>query len=172
MKLPTLFAGTAMSQSCTFLENGPYAMKIWRKIGIPVPVEALFRLDVLQWLKANYQSNADILSNGVPRKTVFTFTIWALWKHKNMVAFKNTTLCPDLHSAGIKKAIDYSFCNEKSLRGKSMRTMQVQWIKPREGWFKLNTDGASLGSLGKASGGGLVRDHKWGMVERIQSLHR
>lgn len=38
--------------------------------------------------------------------------------------------------------------------------MQVQWIKPREGWYKLNTDGASLGNPGKASGGGLVRDHR------------
>lgn len=34
--------------------------------------------------------------------------------------------------------------------------MQVQWIKPREGWYKLNTDGASLVNPGKVSGGGLV----------------
>ena len=53
------------------------------------------------------------------------------------------------------------------LQAKSMKTMQVQWIKPREGWFKLNTDGASLGNLKKDGGGGLVRDHKGGMAERI-----
>ena len=81
--------------------------------------------------------------------------------------FENTTLNPDLHSACIKQAIDYSFCTGKLLQAKSMKTMQVQWIKPREGWFKLNTDGASLGNLKKDGGGGLVRDHKGGMAERI-----
>ena len=112
------------------LRECPYAMQIQRKIGIPVPLEALFRLDVLQWLKVNCQSNADILSDGIPWKTVFIFTIWALWKHMNRVVFENTTLNPDLHSACVKHAIDCSFCTGKSLRAKSMRTKQVQWIKP------------------------------------------
>lgn len=39
-------------------------------------------------------------------------------------------------------------------------------------WFKLNIDGASLGSPGKVNGGGLVQDHKGGVAERIQLLHR
>ena len=41
--------------------------------------------------------------------------------------------------------------------------MQVKWSKPPEGWFKLNSDGASCGNLGKAGGGGLIRDcsGKW-----------
>lgn len=30
--------------------------------------------------------------------------------------------------------------------------------KPPQGWFKLNTDGASLGNQGKAGGGGLIHD--------------
>lgn len=38
--------------------------------------------------------------------------------------------------------------------------MQVQWFNPCEGWYKLNTDGTSLGNPRKASGGGLIRNHK------------
>ena len=39
----------------------------------------------------------------------------------------------------------------------------VKWSKPLEQWFKLNTDGASSGNLGKAGGGGLIIDcnGKW-----------
>jgi len=47
----------------------------------------------------------------------------------------------------------------------------VCWIKLPPGWYKLNTDGASLGNPSKASGGGLIRDHqgKWikGFIRRI-----
>lgn len=37
--------------------------------------------------------------------------------------------------------------------------MPVRWNKPPLGWFKLNSDGASLGNPGKAGRGGLIRDH-------------
>ena len=32
------------------------------------------------------------------------------------------------------------------------------WHKPKEGRFKLNSNGASLGNPGKAGGGGLIRN--------------
>nr|POF27508.1 putative ribonuclease h protein [Quercus suber] len=35
---------------------------------------------------------------------------------------------------------------------------QVRWNKPPEGWFKLNTDGASCGNPGKAGGGGIIKN--------------
>ena len=39
----------------------------------------------------------------------------------------------------------------------------IRWNKPDQGWFKLNSDGASQGNLGRAGRGGLIRDHdgKW-----------
>ena len=74
--------------------------------------------------------------------------------------FENTPLNSDLHNTCIRHAVDYFFSVGKSLRIKRMRTMQVQWFNPCEGWYKLNTDGTSLGNPRKASGGGLIRNHK------------
>ena len=89
-----------------------------------MPLEASFRLDLWQWLKENYLSKLDILFNGIPWKTLFTFTIWALWKHRNRVVFENTTLNPNLHKTSTRQAIDYFYCIGKSLRTKRVGTLQ------------------------------------------------
>ena len=39
-----------------------------------------------------------------------------------------------------------------------MVAIPVKWNKPPPGWYKLNTDGASLGNPGRARGGGIIRD--------------
>ena len=36
----------------------------------------------------------------------------------------------------------------------------VKWLKPPDGWWKLNTDGSFLGSFGLARGGGLIGDSR------------
>ncbi|KAK7845938.1 hypothetical protein CFP56_008559, partial [Quercus suber] len=90
----------------------------------------------------------DLISNGIPWKTVFAFTIWALWKHRNRVVFENTNLNANLHSISTRQAIHYFLYTEKFLRTRRFRT-------------NAGRDGASLGIPGKVGGGGLIREY-WG----------
>ena len=90
------------------LRDCPFAAAFWRKIG------------------------------GCPWKTVFTFAIWSLWKHRNKVAFENTTLNPKLYDSCLKQAIEYMYCVGKSFRTIHVRYSHVKWNRPMEGWCKLN----------------------------------
>lgn len=36
----------------------------------------------------------------------------------------------------------------------------VHWVKPRQGWIKVNSEGASRGNPGLAAAGGVLRDGK------------
>lgn len=59
--------------------------------------------------------------------------------------------------------VEFAFLgiNEKSVA--SRNTIQVKWTKPPSNWYKVNSDGSSLGNPGLAGGGGLIRDEtgKW-----------
>ncbi|KAK9983940.1 hypothetical protein SO802_033465 [Lithocarpus litseifolius] len=37
-----------------------------------------------------------------------------------------------------------------------LTVIQVQWYPPPDDWFKLNSDGSSLGNPGRAGGGGII----------------
>ena len=93
-----------------------------------------------------------------PCCTLFIFTLWSLWKNKNLVVFENTILNPRLDKVCLCQAKDYYYCISKAKQITPTIAIPVRWSKPILGWFKLNTDGASLGNPGKAGGGGLIRD--------------
>lgn len=45
-----------------------------------------------------------------------------------------------------------------SVYKKSFRVQHVVWIRPSDGWFKLNCDGASKGNPGPVGAGGILRN--------------
>jgi hypothetical protein len=48
----------------------------------------------------------------------------------------------------------------KLIRYIHKESIPVTWKKPKNGWTKLNFDGSCKGTSGKASIGGVVRNHK------------
>lgn len=95
---------------------------------------------------------------GIPWSSIFPFAVWSLWKHRNNVVFQNTTINPNLHSICLKLATEFHYCLGKGQISKRHSVIPVCWDKPQVGWFKLNSDGASFGNLGKAGGRGLIWD--------------
>ena len=54
---------------------------------------------------------------------------------------------------------EYFYCVSKTQKTKRNIAIQVHWFRPPIDWFKLNSDGATIGNPGKVGGGGLIRDH-------------
>ena len=74
------------------------------------------------------------------------------------MGFENVSLNPNLQKQCITQAVEYFSCVGKIKMQRNRLVVNVRWNKPPVGWFKLNTDGASMGNPCKAGGGGLIRD--------------
>ena len=100
---------------------------------------------IVVWLKVN--STSTILHKStVHWGTLFLFAIWSLWKNRNKVVFENYIPNPNLHKVCIHQGREYFYCVSKTFQAARKVAIQVRWNKPPEGWFKLNTDGASHGN--------------------------
>ena len=60
----------------------------------------------------------------------------------------------------LSRAIGYAYIGINSKQARSQVKIQVRWSLPPLNWYKLNSDGSSLGNLGLAGGGGLIWDDK------------
>ena len=85
--------------------------------------------------------------------------IWHLWLQHNTRVFRTG----EADSKAVEKcrltAVEFFAVGMKTKPDISKTLMPVAWKKPPTGWTNLNTNGSALGCPGKASGGGLIRDH-------------
>ena len=60
----------------------------------------------------------------------------------------------------LAKALEFAYIGINAKQTSNQRQIAVSWCFPPSTWFKLNSDGSSLGNPGKAGGGGLIRNDK------------
>ena len=145
------------------LRDCELARKYWSCVKVPPALIHTFSRSLEEWLQSNSVSLVKHKSD-IPWSSVFLFTIWALWKNRNKIVFENSIPNPRLPIECINQAKEYHFCVSKAKTATAKFARLVAWTKPREGWFKLNSDGASFGNPSKAGGGGIIRDSQGAWV--------
>ena len=116
-------------------------------------------MNIEDWIRTNCASNlASTL--GISWGIIFPFGVWILWLWHNKVMFRNNPNHKPLMTETIAKASEFAFLVAHMKVRRSSTTIQVQWYAPLDNWFKLNSNGSSMGNLGRAGGGGLIRDSK------------
>ena len=139
------------------------AKDFWQELKVPYCVKDTFNLPIGKWLESNCRSEAISFFMGIPWKILFPIGVWHLWLHRNNFVFKSGKVERSWFKKCIRESVEFYAIgfNAKAERWKAV--ILVAWLKPHEGWTKLNTDGSVLGNPAMVGGGGVIRgkDGEW-----------
>ena len=149
----------------------PFSITMWNQLGGRVNSSNFFSLNLQEWLFSNATSKLHHNSGPLPWNLVFLFSLWLLWKDRNLCVFNHKNPNPNLNKDIVDRAFKFFFYAFNGLVTKRMIVKSIRWEKPRADWLTLNIDGSVASNSGPAGGGGLVRDENsdWvkGFARRI-----
>uniref|UniRef100_A0A2N9IBY2 Reverse transcriptase domain-containing protein n=1 Tax=Fagus sylvatica TaxID=28930 RepID=A0A2N9IBY2_FAGSY len=149
----------------------PCAAHFWKSVTAPDSTLNSFHLPFVDWIHINCTSLVSHSSLNLPWQTLFAFSLWTLWLFRNQVIFHPAHRPPDLLHKSISLASEFFYLSDVSTSPIPKKTIQFKWECPPSSWFKLNTDGSSLGNPGIAGGGGIqaeLRALKDGLVMALE----
>ena len=91
---------------------------------------------------------------------MFVMGVWHIWLHRNEVTFRSRRVDNTSYRRCIKESAKFFSLGINCKVQKLKSVILVDWTKPPEGWDKLNSDGSVMGSMSKARGGGVIRNHE------------
>lgn len=139
------------------LRDCPQVWAFWDSFSPPIHSNLFFGANLSDWLKINCTSHK-VVGIGISWGIIFPFGVWSLWLQWNRVIFRDHTTLKPIMAETLAKVLEFAYLGLNERRKRTTCSIQVRWIPPPENWFKLIFDGSFLGNLGKASGGGIIRN--------------
>ncbi|XP_031099806.1 uncharacterized protein LOC116004005 [Ipomoea triloba] len=139
------------------------ARAIWSAAYGPTLDAYLRQLGWREWLTANLLGDKRMdFAKGWPER--FSIRLWWIWKWRNDKVFNARSMPMDQKIRWIaaqESEIQTAFSKVGPPGSSAIRTttIQVSWQKPSVGCVKVNVDGSWSSATGRASCGGVIRDH-------------
>uniref|UniRef100_A0A2N9I4P7 RNase H type-1 domain-containing protein n=1 Tax=Fagus sylvatica TaxID=28930 RepID=A0A2N9I4P7_FAGSY len=140
------------------LRDCPDSISFWKSFRFPSVGNNFYSASLFDWLHHNCLDSSTHDHN-IPWQTIFSFGVWNLWLRRNQFVFKPDSPFLDPVRSTISFASEFFYLIGNFSKAKHVVSVPVKWATPPLGWFKLNTDGSSLGNPGLAGGGGVIRNH-------------
>ncbi|XP_042939613.1 ent-kaurenoic acid oxidase 1-like [Carya illinoinensis] len=192
-------AGIPLASKCDCCDNGGYedqshvlalgtfAEQVWSKCCSTL---AICRMEGRNWKdkveiwfrRAKFSTQPGQLIGLLPR--IITWKLWTRWcmarmegKHESLLSVWNSIkYWLGLIGKNLKASSRLSKRDEEILlmfnipiKHKHISYLPSKWVKPKEGWHKLNVDGCSLGNPGSSGAGGAIRDCKGKLISGFNS---
>ena len=136
------------------------AQDFWRQAKCPSSLWQSFSGDYLEWLHLNSNSSLLACDKDYPWCLFFLLGIWHLWLQRNRKIFGPHFMNSSSVQQVEMQTREFLYCIAEPRKGNTKIPRLVKWLKPPDGWWKLNTNGSFLGSSRSAGGGGLIRDSR------------
>ena len=88
---------------------------------------------------------------------LFPQAFWLIWLQRNKIVFYDGRFNPNVTTHCVKKGDEFFVIVPENPKKPRSVLAQVTWIKPQEGWVKLNSNRSVLGNPKKAGGRAVLR---------------
>ena len=153
---PVCNAGTEMIVHS--LRDCAMAKSFLNTFNPPINPNLFYSTNVLDWLRFNSQCTRKCGVSEVDWGIIFPMAVRSLWLRRNNIVFGRTGQSSDLQDQSLARAAEVAYLGLSEKQSSGRTRIQVKWLPPPLNWFKLNSDGSSMGNPGLAGGGGIIRD--------------
>jgi ribonuclease HI len=140
------------------LRDCPDSIAFWSSFRFPSLGNHFYSASLFDWIHSNCIASSTHDHN-IPWQSLFSFGIWSLWLRRNQFVFKPDSQFLDPVVNAISYASEFFYLIGSYSKVKHMVPTPIKWVVPPVGWYKLNTNGSSVGNPGLAGGGGVIRNH-------------
>ncbi|KAG7533397.1 Ribonuclease H domain [Arabidopsis thaliana x Arabidopsis arenosa] len=154
----------AVETTIHVLRDCPAMSGIWLRVVPQYRRRVFFEQSLLEWLFDNLRERSRPGEENWP--TLFSCAVWWAWKWRCGNVFGEQGRCRD-RVRFVKELAEETVRSHSLVQGGTRSETPIEqiisWKRPREGWVKLSTDGASHGNPGPATAGGVIRgfDGEW-----------
>ncbi|GLT63634.1 hypothetical protein SLA2020_361840 [Shorea laevis] len=118
-------------------------------------------LNFRDWLAEHTHNNSFSPFFNIPWAVIFCFAVWVLWNQRNRFLYCYQTVdIQRTYDLIIERATEYWASTPTSSATRRHCLKLISWEPPPPLWYKINTDGSTVGNPSYAGCGGIVRDFR------------
>ncbi|OMO94917.1 reverse transcriptase [Corchorus capsularis] len=145
----------------------PWTRKVWWQgcFGLKICIERVRTID--QWLLEIFMEVSKLSKEAVSLKTTIAYTCWVIWNSRCKAVMEHKEVSGDKVIQWIQSAAsEFLSIWDQNTHQVSKPLKQVCcWERPKEGWCKVNCDGAYCSKTSKAGIGIIIRDHNGNLID-------
>ncbi|KAK8622299.1 hypothetical protein V6N13_117221 [Hibiscus sabdariffa] len=128
------------------LRTCPNAISVWYSLIRHDQMQRFLSMSIREWILENLRS-PEKFSTAASWELLFGAVLWNIWLARNAVVFDSSSCLSNPIIQSSRVLVERTLQAYGDVRGnvRAGRTIAatIKWSPPEEGWYKLNTDGAT-----------------------------
>ena len=105
---------------------------IWIQLGVSISNQVFWTSNLQDWIILNGKASSNCDRGNLPWKSIVSFTMWCIWKNRNMVVFNRKSSNHNLSKEIMNQSLEF-FYYVQPPRSPSLKALRaIRWENPQQ----------------------------------------